>query len=154
MKVLHVLLGLGGLGLAYLVLRPKTAAAAPAGGAAPAAPAAPNAGVPTPDGLMLVGDPMHLISGQQYSGRLNLLKAALPPFSSDATNDTLVKGLSALGWTGAKVYMTLAELPAGWPPSTTVNPSAGTRWFTGVWSEATADISKPYELEQLWMKTP
>ncbi len=156
-----VVVGLGAVGLAALAAvmlkKPAAAAGQPAAPGAPATPGlparppgvAPATPTPAPAGALVFVDDVtsvHLRQGQYYRGRLNVPGVALPPFSLNATEEEIAKGLSALGFVDVRVYVNVSALPSDWPASTAQNTQAGTRWFQGQWSGITADVPKPFDL--------
>lgn len=159
MKTGTVLMGLGVVGLGVLgtvILSKKT-------GEVPA-PQNPKPGtVPTPPvplsdgaGLVFVDGPnsVHLRQSQYYRGRLLLGSSGLlnlPPFNAGASEETIGKGLVALGFVDVRVYMNVSDLPGNWPKETALNTAAGTRWFQGQWTGSTADVPRPPQLERMWV---
>lgn len=117
----------------------------------PGTPTTPN--VPDGNGLILLGDPLTLVKGQYYRGRL-VVSGTNIPFTADATVDVLSKSLAALGFADIHVFMTLKDLPTDWP-SNQVNSqrialSTDIRYFQGVWQAANINLPRPSTLDAFW----
>ncbi len=174
MKTATILLGLGivGLGTLGVVTLSKKAVAKPGtqpgtqptpqGPGAIPTPLPPPAPAPTPGvpsgggGLVFADDAttIHLRQDQYYRGRALLGDtglAGLPPFNASASEETIGKGLVALGFVDVRVYMNVAALPSDWPREMAMNALPGTRWFQGQWSGITANVPKPPQVEKVWV---
>lgn len=108
----------------------------------------------TPSNLAMLGDPLHLTQRRFYRGRLRLPAIGVPPFVASASASDLQQALTALGFSGVRVYSSIQELPQGWPQSTMTNIAAGTRFFEGTWPLPTADMPRPAQIEAMWVSIP
>ena len=147
-----LMLGVGALGLfaVYKMVTGKVQAEGPAPtqGLLPGVPALiPNQ--QDPNGLLLLGDPLQLQQGQFYRARMLVLGTA-PPFSNVADEVAIGQGLVTLGFADVRVFMSLSDLPGDWPASQTLAPTAGTRWFQGVWQGPSAVLPRPLTVQAMW----
>lgn len=102
--------------------------------------------------LVYVTDPtsVKLKKDQWYRGRL-FLKLPLLPFSATADEETIGKGLVALGFKDVRVFMGIASLPSDWPKETMPLAGPNTRWFSGQWGGLTGPMPKPPQVESMWI---
>lgn len=99
------------------------------------------------------GGNLHLTKGRYYGGRLAAL--GLPPFTANADEETIGKGLVALGFQDVRVFMNEGELPPQLRyEHYKAGASASSRWFTGAWSGMTTDVPKPPSVDLLYVIAP
>jgi hypothetical protein len=133
-------------GVAFVLTRKDEKKAEPA--------AAPTTPRPPSGGITVVSDAgtVKLKKGQYYRGRMNLTSPLtnLLPFVQTASEETIAKGLVAIGFVDVRVYMNVSDLPQDWPRDTAMNTQAGTRWFQGQWTGVTGTLPKPPVMEMVW----
>jgi hypothetical protein len=88
---------------------------------------------------------------QYYRGRMALKFSGLSPFNASAEEDSILKGLVALGFKEVRVYMKISDLPSDWPSETTLGSTSETRWFQGQWSGQTETMVNPLAFEMVWV---
>jgi hypothetical protein len=93
---------------------------------------------------------IHFRQNQYYRGRMEIQGANLLPFNLEADDQTILKGLSALGIANGKIYMQMSDLPSDWPPETVLGAGPNTRWFEGQWTLLTGDVPKPPTIVSVW----
>jgi len=96
-----------------------------------------------------LGNPLHLLQGTYFRGRLEL-SGNTPPFDVNASEESIGKGLSALGFQDVRVYQA-SELPADWPAVTAQALLPTTRFFQGMWGAATSDMARQPQLVLMWV---
>lgn len=154
-----ITLGIGAVALAALagalVLAGKDEKKAE--GPTPSPPGGPKPPAPS-GGITVVSDAgtVRLKKGQYYRGRMNLTSPLtnLLPFVHTASEETIAKGLVAIGFVDVRVYMNVSDLPQDWPRDTAMNTQAGTRWFQGQWTGVTGTLPKPPVMEMVWEASP
>jgi len=131
------LLALLGGGI-YLAMRDKTPPASPL-----------PEGTEKASTLPRLGDPLSLTKGRHYRGRLALPEGGQAPFSADAQDIDVARGLKALGFGDIGIYRG-PDLPPNWPSETTVSVTPETRFFEGTWYAPSSSFPRPGQMEDIW----
>jgi len=113
------------------------------GGGAVEQPASP-AGGGMLSGLLLP-NPAPLVQGQRYKARLEL--SGIQAYGSRAQ---IKSTFEDLGFTNTTVYMSQAELPAGWPGLALANVTSNSRWAEGTWGQASQAVTTPPQIQRAW----
>lgn len=101
------------------------------------------------------GSVLHLQAQRYYAGRLQAGNGMPAPFSATADEETIGKGLAALGFSDIKIYMNAQALPeSGLKPALVQGAGETSRFFTGMWGGLTADVPRPAQVEALYVKAP
>lgn len=88
---------------------------------------------------------------QYYRGRMVLKFSSLSPFNASAEEDTIRKGLIALGFDYVRVFMKISDLTSDWPSETTLGSTPETRWFQGRWTGLSETMPNPLAFEMVWV---
>jgi hypothetical protein len=145
-----LMLGVVGIGITAAILltraKPRTPEALSVPLGSPAPPLPENLRVPNILGRNAPPGSAFMNTGTTYRGRLEL------PAGDARTREQLRTELEALGFRNVTVYMSVDEAGDEIPlPDAKINPTSGTRFFTGIWPGASVTQRMPPTLRLLWV---